>query len=511
MKLEDFLDGFSNVNLRNALTQAYNRDADQPEFLQSIREVALSLDHAQVFDRNPHLIPVFSQLIEPERQIIFRVPWLDDHNNLIINRGYRVQANSALGPYKGGLRFHPSVSLSVCKFLAFEQTLKNSLTTMPLGGAKGGSDFDPKGKSNGEIMRFCQSFSCELSRHIGAAVDVPAGDIGVGSKEIGYIYGQWKRITNEFSASMTGKALDWGGSCLRPESTGYGAVYMAENLLMDEAGLLEGEEGEGEGGVMNGGSSNNNNNNNNNNNGKEKEASSPSLSSSSTLKGKRCLVSGAGQVARYCTQKLLQLGAIVITMSDSKGTVIFPDGLTMEDLDAIIKLKSDHNGKLSDFNSSSKMKYVEGLSPWDIVCHEEEREGIGGRVDLAFPCATQNEVNNHHAAALACAGVHAVIEGANMPCTAKAAQVMHDKKVTLVAGKMANAGGVAVSGLEMSQNKVQERWTKNHVDGKLKGIIRAIYFQAKKAAEEYGVDLSAGGNIAAFMKVAESMHQQGAV
>ncbi|GAB4816476.1 hypothetical protein N2152v2_003522 [Parachlorella kessleri] len=440
--------------LQELLESVAKRDPDQPEFLQAVTEVAASLQ--PVFKKRPELLPVFRRLCEPERQVMFRVAWLDDNNEIQINRGFRVQFSSAIGPYKGGLRFHPSVNLSIMKFLGFEQVFKNSLTTLAIGGGKGGSDFDPKGKSDGEIMRFCQSFMTELARHIGSSTDIPAGDIGVGSKEIGYLFGQFKRLTKEFVPVLTGKGLEWGGSFVRPEATGFGAVFFAEEVLKDKGESLE---------------------------------------------GKRCLVSGAGNVAQYCAELLVERGAKVLTLSDSKGFIFKKEGLTKEDVSEVMKIKGSHNGSLKDL-SDGAIEYCEGKShPW----------GLDVEVDMVFPCATQNEVGEEDAKELVKKGCKYVVEGANMPCTPEAAKLFASEGVTYCPGKAANAGGVAVSGLEIIQNRLGEAWEKDEVQERLQNIMQSIFQACKQAAEEYKVDLAAGANIAGFLKVAEAMLAQGAV
>ncbi|KAG7673218.1 hypothetical protein Ndes2526B_g03359 [Nannochloris sp. 'desiccata'] len=460
---EKMLDGIESDDLKAVLRAVVARDPDQVEFHSAIHEVILSLE--PVFNKNPELLPILAQLCEPERQIIFRVPWLDDSNNMQINRGFRIQFSSAIGPYKGGLRFHPSVNASIMKFLAFEQCFKNALTGLPLGAGKGGSDFNPKGRSDGEIMRFCQSFMSELFRHIAEDVDVPAGDIGVGSKEVGYLFGQYKRISNHFQGALTGKGMEFGGSVCRPEATGFGVVFLAQELIADRGG-----------------------------------------DRGSDLKDKRCVVTGAGNVARFCAVKLISSGAKVIAISDSKGTLVATDaeGFTKEDLDQVKKIKSSHSGDLADFKSKNSIKYFgDKTKPWAL---EEV-----GNIDLAFPCATQNEFDENDVEAVAKKGCWAVIEGANMPVTSSGAAALAAKKIIHVPGKMANAGGVAVSGLEMAQNRTMGTWDGEDVYNRLQTIMKDIYHTAKQAAEGYGVELGAGANIAAFLKVAEALKAQGAV
>jgi len=428
----------------------------EPEFLQAAEEVLSTLD--PVIEQHPEYeeAKILERIVEPERIIIFRVPWVDDQGEYHINRGYRVQFNSALGPYKGGLRFHPTVNLGILKFLAFEQTFKNSLTTLPLGGGKGGSDFNPKAKSDNEVMNFCQSFMTELSRHIGSYTDVPAGDIGVGAREIGYMFGQYKRIQNEASGVITGKALNWGGSLIRPESTGYGSVYFAEEMLAGRGDSIE---------------------------------------------GKACVVSGSGNVAQYTVKKLNELGAKPVTMSDSNGFVYDPDGITSEKLDYIMELKNIRRGRIKEYAEEYKVEYFEGESPWNIPC------------DAAFPSATQNEVDKKDAQTLVKNGCKLVSEGANMPTTAAGVEVFLANDVLYAPGKAANAGGVATSGFEMSQNSMRINWTFEEVDERLQVIMHRIYGSVREAAEKYAEpeNFVAGANIAGFVKVADSMLDQGLV
>ena len=428
------------------------RYADQPEFIQAASEVLSTLQPA--LDAHPEYeaAGLLERLVEPERVVMFRVPWVDDQGKVQVNRGYRIEFNSAIGPYKGGLRLHPSVNLSILKFLGFEQVFKNSLTTLPMGGGKGGSDFDPKGKSDMEVMRFCQSFMTELYRHVGPDTDVPAGDIGTGAREIGYLFGQYKRITNTWSSVLTGKGLSYGGSLARTEATGYGAVYFLLNLLADR-----GED----------------------------------------IKGQVVAVSGAGNVAQYAVQKAEQLGAKVITVSDSSGYVYDPDGI---DFDTLVQVKQVERGRVSDYAERRPgSTYHEGERPW------------GERCDIAMPCATQNELHLSDAKALASNGCRYVVEGANMPTTLEATKYLKDNGVFFAPGKAANAGGVATSGLEMSQNHEHLSWTFEEVDDKLHSIMDAIYAAASSAAKEYGHegDLVFGANIAGFLKVADAMMAQG--
>lgn len=428
------------------------RYADQPEFIQAAEEVLTTLQPA--LDAHPEYeaAGLLERLVEPERVIIFRVPWVDDAGKVQVNRGYRVQFNSAIGPYKGGLRLHPSVNLGILKFLGFEQVFKNSLTTLPMGGGKGGCDFDPKSKSDGEVMRFCQSFMTELVKHIGPDTDVPAGDIGTGAREIGYLFGQYKRLTNSWVSVLTGKGLSYGGSLARTEATGYGTVYFLLNMLR--------ERGE-------------------------------------SIDGKTVVVSGAGNVAQYAVQKAEQLGAKVITVSDSNGYVYDPDGI---DFDTLVDIKQVKRGRIKEYvESRPSAVYHEGARPWGENC------------DIALPCATQNELHLEDAKKLISGGCRYVAEGANMPTTLDATQYLKDNGVFFAPGKASNAGGVATSGLEMSQNHEHLSWTFEEVDQKLQGIMNSIYVAASSAAKEYGHegDLVFGANIAGFLKVADAMMAQG--
>ena len=436
---------------------AAKRNANEPEFLQAVQEVAETV--IPFIENNPKYsdVSVLERMIEPERTIMFRVPWTDDHGNVQVNRGFRVEFNSAIGPYKGGLRFHPSVNLSILKFLGFEQVFKNSLTTLPLGGGKGGSDFDPKSKSDNEVMRFCQSFMTELSRHIGANTDVPAGDIGVGGREIGFMFGQYKRLRNEFTGVLTGKGASWGGSLVRPEATGYGTVYFAQEML-----ATKGE----------------------------------------TFSGKEVIISGSGNVAQYAAEKCIELGAKVITMSDSKGFIHDPDGIDSDKLAWIMDLKNNRRGRISEYAKQySGSKFNEGDRPWGIKC------------DVALPCATQNELNEDEANALIGNGCSCIAEGANMPCTPEAIEVFHKEGVLFSPGKASNAGGVATSGLEMTQNSMRLSWTREEVDEKLHNIMKNIHEQCVKyGTDDNGnVDYVKGANIAGFVKVADAMIDQGVV
>jgi glutamate dehydrogenase (NADP+) len=432
------------------------KNAHEPEFLQAVAEVAETV--IPFIEENPKYkaAKVLERIAEPERVIMFRVPWLDDKGEIQINRGYRIQMNSAIGPYKGGLRFHPSVNLSILKFLAFEQVFKNSLTTLPMGGGKGGSDFDPKGKTDNEVMRFCQSFMTELSKHIGADTDVPAGDIGVGGREIGYMFGQYKRLRNEFTGVLTGKGINWGGSLIRPEATGYGCVYFAEEML------------------------------------KTKKMS---------FKGKTVVVSGSGNVAQYAVEKATQLGAKVVTVSDSDGYIYDKNGINAEKLAFIIELKNVKRGRIKEYADKYKCEYVKGKTPWAVKC------------DIALPCATQNELTLADAKLLVKNGVKAVAEGANMPTTLEATNYFIDSKVLFAPGKASNAGGVATSGLEMSQNSIRLSWTREEVDQRLHGIMKNIHAAALKYGKEKNgfVNYVKGANIAGFVKVADAMLDQGVV
>jgi glutamate dehydrogenase (NADP+) len=432
------------------------RNAGEAEFQQAVKEVLDSL--GPVLEKHPEYADakILDRVVEPERQIMFRVPWLNDKGGVEVNRGFRFEFNSALGPYKGGLRFHPSVNASILKFLGFEQVFKNSLTTLPMGGGKGGSDFDPKGKSDKEVMRFCQSFMTELSRHIGPDTDVPAGDIGVGGREIGFMFGQYKRVRNEFTGILTGKALNWGGSLIRPEATGYGCVYFAEEMLK-----TRGE----------------------------------------SFKGEICTVSGSGNVAQYTVEKLNQLGAKVVSLSDSAGTIYDRDGIDDEKLAFVLELKNVRRGRIKEYADKFGAEYREGKRPWGIKC------------DCAFPSATQNEIDAEDAKTLLKNGCRVVAEGANMPSTPEAVEQFLAAKILYGPGKAANAGGVATSGLEMSQNSMRLSWTREEVDQRLQDIMIAIHKQCYEAAEEYGQsgNLVMGANIAGFVKVADAMLDQGIV
>ncbi len=448
--------------VQKVLADVKAKNANEPEFIQAVEEVLQTLGPVLDANRQYEEAAILERIVEPERVVMFRVPWEDDKGNIRVNRGYRIQMNSAIGPYKGGLRFDPSVNLSVLKFLAFEQVFKNSLTTLPMGGGKGGSDFNPKqsphtpGKrcSDREVMRFCQSFMTELFRHIGPDTDVPAGDMNVGGREIGYLFGQYKRLANEWTGVLTGKGLSYGGSLIRPEATGYGDVYFAENML-----------------AVNG----------------------------DTLAGKVCAVSGSGNVASFAAQKLVRLGAKVVTLSDRSGTLYVADGYTESLIDEVIELKTVKRGELSELASAGK--FFAGANPWQIA----------DRLDCAFPCSRQNELNGQDAEYLVKHGVRLVGEGANMPSTPDAVEAFLAAKVLFSPGKASNAGGVATSGLEMSQNSERLSWTSEEVDAKLKGIMKAIHDNAYEAAAKYGMkgNYVAGANIAGFTKVADAMLAQG--
>src|SRR5215813_5311700 len=435
----------------------------EPEFHQAVQEVAESL--ALVLDRHPEYraARIVERIIEPERVVMFRVPWMDDRGEVQINRGYRIEMNSAIGPYKGGLRFHPSVTLGILKFLAFEQVFKNSLTSLPMGGGKGGSDFDPKGKSDDEVMRFCQSFMTELYRHIGPNTDVPAGDIGVGGREIGFLFGQYKRLANEFTGVLTGKGLAWGGSLIRPEATGYGAVYFAQEMLKTRKDSLE---------------------------------------------GKTCVVSGSGNVSQYTIEKLLDLGAKPVTVSDSDGAIYDADGIDREKLAYVMDLKNNRRGRIRDYTEKFKKAL---FMPTDIKSDHNPLWNI--KADCAFPSATQNEVNAKDAANLIKNGVKVVAEGANMPSTLEATKLFLEAKVLYGPAKAANAGGVATSGLEMAQNSMRITWTRTEVDDRLHKIMIAIHDNCFGTAEKYGTpgNLVNGANIGGFLKVADAMLDQGLV
>jgi len=442
-------------NVEVFMEKLKEKNPGEKEFHQAVQEVAESL--MPFIEKNPKYTKakILERIAEPERTIIFRVPWLDDNGDIQINRGYRIEMNSAIGPYKGGLRLHPSVNLSILKFLAFEQVFKNSLTTLPIGGGKGGSDFDPKGKSDNEVMKFCQSFMSELFRHIGPNTDVPAGDIGVGGREIGYLFGQYKRLRNEFTGILTGKALNWGGSLIRPEATGYGCVYFAQEML------------------------------------KTKKDS---------FKDKTCIVSGSGNVAQFTTEKIIQLGGKVVTLSDSSGMIYDPDGIDDKKLAYVMDLKNIKRGRIKEYAEEYNCDYYAGKRPWEIEC------------DLAFPSATQNEISKDEAQKLVDNGVIGVSEGANMPTEADGVEIFLDAKILYGPGKAANAGGVATSALEMSQNSLRYAWSREEVDEKLHNIMCRIHESCVKYGKDGGfVNYVNGANIAGFVKVADSMLDHGVV
>jgi glutamate dehydrogenase (NADP+) len=437
------------------MEKVIKKNPGEAEFHQAVREVAESL--MPFLEENPiyQEFKILERIAEPERVVMFRIPWMDDKGEIQINRGYRIEMNSAIGPYKGGLRFHPTVNLGILKFLAFEQVFKNSLTTLPMGGGKGGSDFDPKGKSDNEVMRFCQSFMTELCRHIGPDTDVPAGDIGVGGREIGFMFGQYRRIRNEFTGVLTGKGLSWGGSLIRPEATGYGCVYFVEEMLNTKG---------------------------------------------DSIKGKICAVSGSGNVAQYTVEKVNQLGGKCVTLSDSNGYVYDPAGVNAEKLAFVMELKNVRRGRIKEYADKFGCKYVNGKRPWEVKC------------DVAFPSATQNEIDEEDAQILVKNGCKAVGEGANMPTTFEGTQVFLNSKILFGPGKAANAGGVATSGLEMCQNSMRLSWTRDEVDEKLHGIMKAIHKQCQTYGKEGNwVNYVKGANIGGFIKVADAMIEQGLV
>ena len=443
--------------IKDFLADVSKRNQNEPEFMQAVTEVAETVIPYIVENDVYYGQNILKRMVEPERVVSFRVAWIDDQEEIQVNRGYRIEMNSAIGPYKGGLRFHPSVNLSVLKFLAFEQIFKNSLTTLPMGGGKGGSDFNPKGRTDTEVMRFCQSFMTELFRHIGPNRDIPAGDIGVGSREIGYMFGQYKRLKNEFTGVLTGKGISWGGSLIRPEATGYGVVYFVQKMM--EHNL-------------------------------------------SGLKGKKVVISGSGNVAQYAAEKTIQLGAKVLTMSDSSGYIYDAEGIDAQKLAFVMELKNVKRGRISEYvKTYTSAVFVEGKRPWEV------------KVDIALPCATQNELNGDEAKVLLSNGVMCIAEGANMPCTPEAIEEFHKEKVLFSPGKASNAGGVATSGLEMSQNSLRMSWTSKEVDEKLHSIMVSIH----EACAEYGrlddgtIDYVKGANVAGFVKVADAMIDQGLV
>ena len=442
--------------LNSFLREIEKRNSHEPEFMQAVKEVAEDLIPYIIKQDIYHGKNILMRMCEPERVLMFRVNWVDDNGEIRVNRGYRIEMNSAIGPYKGGLRFHPSVNLSILKFLAFEQVFKNSLTTLPMGGGKGGSDFDPKNKSDAEVMRFCQSFMTELFRHIGPNTDIPAGDIGVGGREIGYMFGQYKRLKNEFTGVLTGKGVSWGGSLIRPEATGYGTVYFAEDMLNYEG---------------------------------------------NSLKGKTVTISGAGNVAQYAAEKCLHLGGKVLTMSDSNGFIFDKDGINEDKLKHIMFLKNVKRSRISEYlKKYPNASYVKDKKPWSIKC------------DVALPCATQNELDHLDAKNLISNGCYCVAEGANMPCTIKAISEFKQNKILYAPGKASNAGGVAVSGLEMAQNSLRYSWSREEVDEKLKQIMINIHRSCLEFGKEKDyINYGKGANISSFIKVADAMLAQGVV
>ena len=442
--------------IKNFISEIDKKNSHEPEFMQAVKEIAETVLPYIVSKDIYHGKNILMRMVEPERVLMFRVNWVDDNGEIQVNRGYRVQMNSAIGPYKGGLRFHPTVNLSILKFLALEQVFKNSLTTLPMGAGKGGSDFDPKGKSDGEVMRFCQSFMTELHRYIGPNTDIPAGDIGVGGREIGYMFGQYKKLKKEFTGVLTGKGLSWGGSLIRPEATGYGTVYFAENMLNHV---------------------------------------------SNTIKGKTVVISGSGNVAQYAAEKCLQLSAKVISMSDSSGTIYDKDGIDSEKLNFIMNLKNVKRGRIHEYvDQYPNSIFFKDKTPWGISC------------DIALPCATQNELNENDAKILIKNGCICVSEGANMPCEPDAINVFKLNKILYAPGKASNAGGVAVSGLEMAQNSLRYSWSREEVDSKLKEIMKDIHSSCLTHGQEKDyVNYEKGANIAGFIKVADAMLAQGVV
>jgi len=455
---EAFMSVVGKVFVEKFMEQLVAKNSGEKEFHQAVQEVVESL--VPVLERNPRYLEhkILERITEPERVIMFRVPWMDDRGEIHVNKGYRVEFNSAIGPYKGGLRFHPTVNLGILKFLGFEQVFKNSLTTLPMGGGKGGSDFDPKGKSDNEVMRFCQSFMTELFRHIGPNTDVPAGDIGVGGREIGFLFGQYKRIRDAFEGVLTGKGLNWGGSLIRPEATGFGCVYFAEEMLATR---------------------------------------------NDSFQDKRVTISGSGNVAQYAAEKCLELGAKVVTFSDSSGFIVIDGGLTQEMWEEVMNLKNVRRGRIREMAEKfpNAIEYHEGRGVWNVPC------------EIALPCATQNELDGNDAQVLVKNGCFCVSEGANMPSTPEAIEVFQANKILYGPGKAANAGGVAVSGLEMSQNSIRLSWTREEVDQRLQGIMKSIHTACVTTADEYGDpgNYMLGANIAGFVKVADSMIDQGLV
>tara|TARA_B110000908_G_scaffold57055_1_gene69475 strand:+ start:17771 stop:19114 length:1344 start_codon:yes stop_codon:yes gene_type:complete len=445
------------LKIKEFMDLVIKRNNHEPEFLQAVQEVAETVIPYIVKHDIYHGKNILLRMVEPERLISFRVSWVDDKGEIQVNRGYRIQMNSAIGPYKGGLRFHPTVNASILKFLAFEQVFKNSLTTLPMGGGKGGSDFDPKGKSDNEIMRFCHAFMGELFRHIGPNTDVPAGDIGVGGREIGFMFGMYKKLSNEFTGVLTGKGASWGGSLIRPEATGYGTVYFAQNML---------------------------------------------LRKNDSFKGKKVVISGAGNVAQYAAEKAIELGATVLTLSDSGGYIYDQEGINTEKLKHVMYIKNEQRGRIGDYiKKYPNAKYVAGERPWSVKC------------DIALPCATQNELNGEEAKTLVANGCMCISEGANMPSTPEAIHEFQKGKILFAPGKASNAGGVATSGLEMSQNSLRLSWSRKEVDDKLKDIMEDIHDSCVQYGEneDGSIDYIKGANIAGFVKVADAMLAQGVV
>ena len=443
-------------DIENFIAEIDKKNSHEPEFMQAVREVSESVIPYIISKKIYHGKNILMRMVEPERVLMFRVAWVDDKGEIRVNRGYRVQMSSAIGPYKGGLRFHPSVNLSILKFLAFEQVFKNSLTTLPMGGGKGGSDFDPKGKSEGEIMRFCQGFMTELYRYIGPNTDVPAGDVGVGGREIGYMFGQYKKLKKEFTGVLTGKGLSWGGSLIRPEATGYGTVYFAENMLNHV---------------------------------------------NDSIKGKTVVISGSGNVAQYAAEKCIQLSAKVVSLSDSSGSIYDSDGVNQEKLEFVMDLKNNKRGRIHEYvKKYPKAKFFKNQTPWSFTC------------DIALPCATQNELKLKDAEILIKNGCICISEGANMPCDPDAIAVFKNHKILYAPGKASNAGGVAVSGLEMAQNSLRYSWSREEVDSKLKDIMKDIHESCLTHGNENDyVNYEKGANIAGFIKVADAMLAQGVV
>ncbi len=445
------------LKIKEFMEMVKSRNNHEPEFLQAVQEVAETVIPYIVNHDIYHGKNILLRMVEPERLISFRVSWVDDDGEIQVNRGYRIQMNSAIGPYKGGLRFHPTVNASILKFLAFEQVFKNSLTTLPMGGGKGGSDFDPKGKSDNEIMRFCHAFMSELFRHIGPNTDVPAGDIGVGAREIGFMFGMYKKLKNEFTGVLTGKGQSWGGSLIRPEATGYGTVYFAQNMMQRK---------------------------------------------DDSFKGKKIVISGAGNVAQYAAEKAIELGATVLTLSDSGGYILDEEGIDLKKLKHVMHIKNEKRGRISEYvNKYSSAKYFEGEKPWSVKC------------DIALPCATQNELNGEEAKQLIKNGCLCVSEGANMPSTPEAIHEFQKAKILFAPGKASNAGGVATSGLEMSQNSLRISWSREEVDSRLKDIMEDIHDSCVEYGEneDGSIDYIRGANIAGFVKVADAMLAQGII